>query len=99
MDFVASPAILATLKILIQLISADRGVLRAQPLDEVLSRNLAVAVKNSETAAASNENATDVTQSQDMSTDVQCLRQVGQCPRCGRKSCTVPKIILKLSER
>jgi len=47
-------------------------------LDEVLSRNLAVAVKSSEqTAADNNDRPTDMTQSQDTTTtDVQCLRQV-----------------------
>jgi len=42
----------------------------------VLSRNLALAVKNSETTADDYEKATDMTQSQDVTADVHCLRQV-----------------------
>jgi len=48
----------------------------------VLSRNLALAVKNSETTGDDNEKATDMTQSQDVTADVHCLRQVGtNCDR------------------
>ena len=47
-----------------------------QPLDEVFSRNLAVAVKNSEMTPDDNEKPTDITQSQDVTSDVQCLQQV-----------------------
>jgi len=51
-----------------------------QPLDEVFSRNLAVAVKNSEMTPDDNEKPTDITQSQDVTSDVQCLQQVCEQP-------------------
>jgi len=42
----------------------------------VLARNLVFAVKNSEMVPGDNDQLTDLTQSQDVTSDVQCLRQV-----------------------
>ena len=42
----------------------------------MLSRNLALAVKNSEMASHDGEKPADISQSQDMTLDVHCLRQV-----------------------
>ena len=56
--------------------SCSVSVCVLQPLDEVLSRNLALAVKNSEASVEDREKMADITQSQDTTADVHCLRQV-----------------------